>query len=115
MRRFLSGLIADYQPDVVVTESIAKGCLKHPRTKVLIQALQEEAAQHELLDVSVPLPRAYPSKYERAVALAERHAAVAGYLPKRRPMFYENTPRGYLLFDAVALAEAALAGPSKVG
>ncbi|WP_415404129.1 hypothetical protein [Tateyamaria sp. SN3-11] len=113
MQAFLRNLIAGYNPDVVVTESVAKGCMKRLGTQVLIEALASEAAEHEVLDISAPIPRAYPSRFERAVALAERHPALRGYLPKRRPHFYENTPRGYLLFDAVALAEAALTGPPK--
>ena len=113
IQTFLRNLIAGYNPDVVVTESVGKGCMKHPGTKALIEALASEAAEHEVLDICAPIPRAYPSRFERAVALAQRHPALQGYLPNRRPYFYENTPRGYLLFDALALAESALSGPPK--
>lgn len=108
---FVQGLINELKPDVVVTEDCTIDCRKGQRTKSLIQTIVELASHNAVLDVSVPRPRRFPSKYEEAKALVERYPEVAGYLPARKRRIFDFEPRGMVLFEALALAEQVIDGP----
>jgi len=104
-------LINELRPDVVVTEKRTTGCRKGQRTKDLIRSIAELASHNTVLDVSVPRPRSYPSKYEEAEVLARVYPEVAGYLPKQRRRVFDFEPRSMVLFEALALADAVIKGP----
>lgn len=108
---FVQGLINDLQPDVVVTEDCSKGSRKGVNSKRLIQSIAELASHNAVLDVSVERPRTYPSKYEEAEALAQRHPEIAGYLPVRKRRIFDFEPRSMVLFEALALAREVMDGP----
>jgi hypothetical protein len=108
---FVQGLISELKPDVVVTEDCTMGCRKGQRTKSLIQSIVELASHNAVLDVSVQRPRRFPSKYEEAQVLSDRHPEVAGYLPPRKRRIFDFEPRGMVLFEALALAEQVIKGP----
>ncbi len=108
---FVQGLINDLKPDVVVTEKLTTGCRKGQRTKALIRSIAELASHNAVLDVSVQRPRAFPSKYEEAVALAAEYPEIAGYLPKHRRRIFDFEPRSMVLFEALALADSVIKGP----
>ena len=104
-------LISELKPDVVVTEKRTTGCRKGQRTKALIRAIAELASHNPVLDVSVPRPRGFPSKYEEAQALAAEYPEIAGYLPKHKRRIFDFEPRGMVLFEALALANEVIKGP----
>lgn len=108
---FVQGLINELKPDVVVTENCGAGCRKGRRTKELITSIAGIASHNEVLDVSVERPRNHPSKYEEATELAERYPDVRGYLPERKRRIFDFEPRGMVIFEAIALAEAVINGP----
>lgn len=108
---FLQELINEFKPDVVVTEKCEAGCRKGKRSKSLIRAAAEIASHNEVLDVSVDRPRRFPSKYDEARDLVERHAALEGFLPKRKRRIFDFEPRGMVLFEALAMAERVILGP----
>jgi hypothetical protein len=108
---FVQELINDLKPDVVVTEKRTTGCRKGQRTKALIRAIAELASHNPVLDVSVPRPRSFPSKYEEAQALAKGYPELEGYLPKHRRRIFDFEPRSMVLFEALALADAVIKGP----
>ena len=108
---FAQSLISELQPDVVVTEDCGDGCRKGKRTKRLIHSLAELASHNTVLDVSVPRPRTFQSKYEEAKALVKNHPEIAGYLPVRKRRIFDFEPRSMVLFEALALAEEAMKGP----
>lgn len=110
---FMQELITRFRPDVVVTEATEKRSRKGPRTKELIRSIAILASHNGVLDVSVPRPRAYPSKYEEADAIAARYPHVQGYLPDRKRRVFDFEPRGMIIFEAIALAEAVLNGPAE--
>ncbi|MEO0762737.1 MAG: hypothetical protein AAFZ09_13180 [Pseudomonadota bacterium] len=109
---FVQELISRFQPDVVVTEVTDERSRKGTRTKSLIRSIAEIASHNAVLDVSVERPRYYPSKYEEAEALVERYPDVRGYLPERKRRIFDFEPRGMVIFEAIALAEAVLKGPT---
>jgi len=84
---------------------------KGQRTKALICAIAELASHNPVLDVSVPRPRSFPSKYEEAQALAKGYPELLGYLPKHRRRIFDFEPRSMVLFEALALADAVIKGP----
>lgn len=108
---FVQGLINELKPDVVVTEDCGPDCKKGASAKKLIRAVAHLASQNYVLDVSVARPRSFPSKHEEATDLLKRHPELAGYLPERKPRFYEFEPRSMILFEALALAESVIYGP----
>jgi hypothetical protein len=108
---FVQELINTLRPDVVVTEKCDEACRKGDKAKRLLRSVSELASHNYVLDVSVPRPRTFKTKYEEAKSLVERHKDLLGYLPKRKPRFYESEPRNLIVFEAVALAEAVIFGP----
>lgn len=108
---FVQGLISELQPDVVVSEKCDRACRKGNRTRALIGTIAEIASHNTVLDVSIPRPRRYKSKFEEATFLAEKYPEIAGYLPTRKRRFFEFEPRSMMLFEALALAEEAMQGP----
>jgi len=108
---FVQQLINELRPDVVVTEKCNPDCMKGSRTKRLIKSIIELASHNYVLDVSVPRPRRFQSKYEEAEELVSRHQDIVGYLPERKRRFYEFEPRSMILFEALALAEEVIFGP----
>ncbi|MEM9839499.1 MAG: hypothetical protein AAF830_10150 [Pseudomonadota bacterium] len=107
---FVQELINRTRPDVVVTEATTAPCRKGTRTKELIASIAAIASHNEVLDVAVERPRLFPSKYEEAEALAERYPDVRGYLPAQKRRIFDFEPRGMVIFEAIALAEAAVRG-----
>lgn len=108
---FAQGLINELRPDVVVTEDCTKNCRKGKKSKRLIQSLAELASHNPVLDVSVPRPRLYQSKYEEAQTLAKAHPEIAGYLPAQKRRIFDFEPRSMVLFEALALAQEVMKGP----
>ncbi len=108
---FAQGLITNLKPDVVVTENTGRGSRKGATTKRLIQSLAELASHNPVLDVSVPRPRTFPSKYEEADALVVRYPEMAGYLPSSKRRIFDFEPRRMVLFEALALAQEVMDGP----
>lgn len=98
------------RPDVVVTEKPEDAKKKGEHTKELVAAIATVAANHELLDVSVPRTQDYANKYEEAAVLGSLYPDLAPWVPKKR-RFFDNEPRNTVLFEAVALALVILRGP----
>lgn len=111
MMGFVQELINELKPDVVVTEKLTAACRKGKRAKELIRSIAELPSHNMVLDVSIERPRTFPSKYEEAQHLAGKHPEVAGYLPKRKRRLFDFEPRGMVIFEALAMAEAVASGP----
>ncbi|MEM7667906.1 MAG: hypothetical protein AAF317_02000 [Pseudomonadota bacterium] len=107
---FVQELINTLKPDVVVTEATNERSRKGDRVKALIRSIAELASHNEVLDVSVERPRAFPSKYDEAADIVTRHPDIRGYLPDRKRRVFDFEPRSMILFEAIAFAEAVLAG-----
>jgi hypothetical protein len=110
---YLQELINTLKPDVVVTEKCDDDCRKGTRAKRLIASITELASHNYVLDVSVPRPRTFQSKYEEAENLVSRHPDLIGYLPEKKRRFFDFEPRNMIVFEALALAEAVIFGPSE--
>ena len=108
---FVQELINTLQPDVVVTERCDGDCKKGSVVKRLIASVAELASHNYVLDVSVPRPRGFPSKYEEAEFLTTRYPDMTGYLPKRKRRIFDFEPRNMILFEALALACEVIEGP----
>jgi hypothetical protein len=108
---FTQDRINELHPDILVTEKLGEACRKGPETRQLIRAIAETASHNELLDVTVPRPRAFQSKYEEAAHLANRYPDISGHLPGRKRRIFDHEPRGMIIFEALALAEAVIDGP----
>lgn len=103
---FVQELINTLKPDVVVTEKCGKACRKGEATKALIAAIAELASHKYVLDVAVPRPWRFASKFDEAQDAVARHPDLVGYLPKRKRRFYEYEDRNLIIFEALALAES---------
>ena len=109
--QFVQTLIDNLKPDVLVTEKCDEHSRKGANTRDLIQAIAATASHNHVYDIAVPRPRRFPSKYEEAEHLAERYSDIAGYLPKQKRRIFDFEPRGMIIFEALALAEAVIHGP----
>lgn len=108
---FVQELINTLQPDVVVTERCDETSKKGKRAQKLITSVTELASHNYVLDVSVPRPRGFRTKFEEAKDLASRHPELTGYLPRRKRRIFDFEPRSMIVFEALALAEAVIHGP----
>jgi hypothetical protein len=106
--RYAATLIQSHRPDVFITEKIDVARNKGDHAKALIASMAAVAAEHELLDIAVERPHDFPNKYAEAAKLIERYPEIAAWQPRRR--FFDNEPRNTVLFEALALAQAALDG-----
>jgi LmbE family N-acetylglucosaminyl deacetylase len=104
--RFADAIIRSHRPDVFITEKIDVARNKGDHSKALIVSMAATAAEYELLDISVERPHDFPNKYAEAAMLIERYPEIAAWQPTRR--FFDNEPRNTVLFEALALANAAL-------
>lgn len=108
---FVQELINTRKPDVVVTEKCDQDSRKGRRSRRLIASIAALASQNYVLDVQVPRPRIFRSKYEEAESAVGRHPDLIGYLPEKKRRFFEFEPRNMIIFEALALAEAVGNGP----
>ena len=97
--------IRSFKPDVVVTEKLDGSSRKSIRTQSVIRTIAGTATALGIVSVQVLRPREHKNKYEEAVSLATRHPVIKPWLPARR--FYDPEPKNVVLFEALALAEAA--------
>jgi hypothetical protein len=102
-RDHVRSLIADFSPDVVVTEEVATARQKGKRTHAITEAMYAEAEEAGLLAVSLPRTQRFANKYDEAEALLAEFPELAPWLPVRR-RFYDNEPRNTVLFEALSLA-----------
>jgi hypothetical protein len=101
------------QPDVVVTERTEVAVRKGEKTKLLIGAMAQVARDAALLDVAVDREQVYANKYVEASALAVQYPELQPWVPKKR-RFFDNEHRNTVLFEALALAQVILLGPTPV-
>jgi hypothetical protein len=111
IKKFTRGLIEEHGPHVVVTERITTRCRKGATSQALIAAIVSTSIEHKVLDVRIERTFEYANKYREAEMLVGRYPELTPWLPKPR-RFYDNEPRNTVLFEALALAEAARRGPS---
>ena len=102
--------ISRLKPEVVVTEKVEAAARKGDKTKDILRAIANRAAQNYVLDVSVAHTHDFANKYEEAEALARRYPEIQPWLPGKR-RFFDNEPRNTVLFEALSLAEAVMRGP----
>ena len=108
---FVQELINQFKPEVVVSEECGPDCKKGRRTKRLIASIAELASHNYVLDVQVPRPRSFKSKYEQAGDVVTRYPDLIGYLPKKKRRFFDFEPRNMIVFEALVLAEEVINGP----
>jgi hypothetical protein len=102
-RAYADSWIETLHPHVVVTEDIQKHSSKGHKTRDLITAISDTAAEKDLLDVKVPRSSAFANKYEEAEALGEQFPEIAAWVPKKPPI-WETEPHNTVYFEALALA-----------
>ena len=95
------------QPEVVVMEKIDGASRKSERTRAIIAAIAEVAANEYVYDVAVSRPRSHANKYEEAAALAERFPELRPWVPRPRKL-WESEPRDVTYFEALSLALTVL-------
>lgn len=108
MAGFAQTLITELEPEVVVTENCQDpGCRKGAFARELVRAVAETASHNYLHDVAVTRPRAFGTKHAEAEDIVIRYPELAGQLPGRPRKFFETEARSMMIFEAMALAEAA--------
>jgi hypothetical protein len=108
----VQGWINLLHPDVLVTEKLRPALKKGQRAKTVIEAIINVGANNYILDVSVTREQRFPNKYLEADAIVAAYPELRPWLPKKR-RFYDNEPRNTVLFEAMALAQTVLRGPTQ--
>ncbi|WP_337658831.1 hypothetical protein [Sphingorhabdus sp. Alg231-15] len=99
-------MIDRFEPDIFVCENLTTAHRKSSRTKGILKSLSEVAETSKTQAVTIGRIQRHPSKQVEAVHIAKRHPALARYVPPPRRVF-DDEPRAYVLFEAIALAEEA--------
>ena len=105
---YATKVIEHLNPDVVVTEELAKSSTKGWKTRQLLDAIGAVALNTRLLDIRVKRPHNFPNKYEEAAYLATRFPEIAAWVPRKRRL-WESEPRVTVLFEALALGLTVIA------
>jgi hypothetical protein len=106
------GWINLLHPDVLVTEKITGSEKKGEKTRAVIEAIATIGANNYVLDVAVAREQSFPNKYLEADTIVADYQELRPWLPKKR-LFYDNEPRNTVLFEAMALAQSVLRGPTQ--
>ena len=109
----VQGWINLLHPDVVASERVTASFRKGKKAKAAIEAITLVAANNYVLDISVVRDQSFPNKYLEADAIVADYPELRPWLPKKR-LFYDNEPRNTVLFEAMALAQSVLRGPTPV-
>ena len=102
-RNYATKLIKFLKPDVVVTERIDTRSRKGDYAKEMTETIASVAANHELLDITVPRLQAFKNKYAEARDLVLRFPELKPQLPKKPPIWLSE-PYSTIYFEALALA-----------
>ncbi len=109
---FVSQLIEEFVPNVVITEQLLHAQRKGKHTKLVIAALGKAAEKSSIESMAVPRHNPYKNKYEESKALIQKHPNMAPLRPKVR-RYFENEPRNTVLFEALSFAESVKRGPTE--
>lgn len=104
-------LIDAHDPTVVVIERTGEGCRKGAGTQQRIAVIADVARERGKLIVAAPRTHDFVNKYEEAEALVQRYPDLCPWAPERAPC-WENEPRQTILFEALALTDAVMRGPT---
>jgi ribosomal protein L17 len=105
--QYIKKLIDKYEPDIFVSEDPATATKKAKRTRKILETLTTVAEQSTAQSMQVERIQRHPNKQVEAVQIAKRHPALARYVPSPRRVF-DDEPRAYVLFEAIALAEEVI-------
>ena len=97
-----------YTPDWVIVEDPKMARFKGEKTKQLITAMTKVARKSQANCMVVERRQDFKNKYEEADALIEKHPKLNA-IAIRRDRAFDLEPRATVVFEAVALAEAAQA------
>lgn len=102
----MQSILYRLKPEIVVTEDCGAACRKGDRSRAIIASLTELASHNAVLDISIPRPRYYRSKYEESAELLNVYPELKTYAPrhKRKTGGWEN--KSMIIFEALALADA---------
>ena len=93
--------ISFYQPDIVLTEQVAKYSRKSRRTHKLVEAVSRAFTRRR--HVSLERRQLYANKYDEMEALTEQFPQIVGWMPdKRQPEEAEVNDAIY--FEALSMA-----------
>lgn len=99
--------LADYQPDLVVSENPDTASRKGEKQRAILKVFADVAEELPLLNMVVARKRRFKNLYLEAAALAERHEAIAALVPSQPPIWLPQ-PRQMVYFEALALAESVM-------
>jgi len=107
---FAKKMIDRYAPDWVIFEDPKMARCKGENTKQLISAMIKVARHSQANCMVVERVQGFKNKYEEADALIKKHPKLHAVAIKRDRAF-DLEPRATVVFEAVALAEAAQRRP----
>lgn len=106
-RNLMRTVIAEYEPDTIVTENPDRCCGKSGRALKLLRVLAQDAADQPGHHVRVVRCQSSATKYEEAKALAEQFPEFAPLLPEK-PKLFVRERRRMIVFEALSLAAFAI-------
>jgi LmbE family N-acetylglucosaminyl deacetylase len=107
----LRAWIAEYNPDVLVTENPDAAGRKHGQQVEILQTFLALGQELPLINLVVRRHRRFRNAYEEAADLASQFPDLALMVPKKPPI-WGNEPYNLVLFEALVLMrEAGLLKP----
>ena len=106
-QQFTQKLINLYEPDIFVSENPRTAIKKAATTRNILETLATVGDQSKAKAIRIERIQRHPNKQIEASQIAKRHPALSIYVPPPRRVF-DDEPRSYVLFEAMALAEEKL-------
>ena len=104
-------MIERYAPDWVIMEKHEEARYKGVKTKELIAAMTSVARQSQANCLVIARPRTFKNKYAEAAWLVHKHPNLYR-IQIQRCNAYDVEPRATVVFEAIALADAAQSRPT---
>ena len=110
--RLVNDALNTLVPHVIVFEKIGDGSRKGKNATARLKVIAELADSYPAQVLCLERERLFASRFQEAEHLASRYPELADKVPYRR--FFDREPHHVVLFEALALADQAMHGSSRL-
>lgn len=103
--KHLKRWLDEFEPDIVITESLETMGRKTERSTMLLDVVNRTIGKNDVQHITQNRIQPFRNLYDQIDRLCERYPQMEAARPKRRK-FYQKEPPYVTIFDALALADA---------